>query len=96
MARKGYWVVCYKSIENPTVFAEYQRLARIALEASGRVIVGGQPAKVHEAGLNQLDVIVEFDNLQTAAAAYESELYKVALKVLGNTAQRDFRIIEGV
>lgn len=95
MAKKGYWVVCYESIENPAAFSEYQRLARIALETSGRVIVAGQPAKVHEAGMDQLVVIVEFDDLQTAIAAYESESYKAALTALGTAAQRDLRIVEG-
>jgi len=31
-----------------------------------------------------------------AAAAYDSDVYKAALKVLGNTAERDIRIVEGV
>jgi|SRR5271168_2345667 uncharacterized protein (DUF1330 family) len=96
MAKKGYWVVCYKSIDNPAVFSEYQRLARIALDASGgHVIVGGLPAKVHEAGINQTVVIAEFETLEKALMAYETDLYKEALRTLGTTVQRDFRILEG-
>jgi uncharacterized protein (DUF1330 family) len=90
MAKKGYWVVCYKSIDNPAVFSEYQRLARIALDASG-----GLPAKVHEAGINQTVVIAEFETLEKALMAYETDLYKEALRTLGTTVQRDFRILEG-
>ena len=96
MARKGYWVVCYRSVSKPTLMSEYRKRAATALEAlGGRVIVGGTPAKTHEAGVDQSVVIVEFENLEKAIAAYESSLYKAALKVLNNGAQRDFRIIEG-
>jgi uncharacterized protein (DUF1330 family) len=96
MAKKGYWVVCYQSASNPAAMSEYSKLAATALEVlGGRVIVGGKPAKTHEAGLDQSVVIVEFENLEKAIAAYKSDQYKPALKVFGNAAQRDFRIVEG-
>jgi len=96
MAPKGYWVVCYRSVSKPALVPEYKKRATTALEAlGGRVIVGGDPARTHEAGVNQSVVIVEFENLEKAIAAYESSLYKAALKVLNNAAQRDFRIVEG-
>jgi uncharacterized protein (DUF1330 family) len=96
MAKKGYWVVCYQSVSNPDLVSEYVKLATTALEAlGGRVIVGGKPAKTHEAGLDQLVVVVEFDSVKKAIAAYESDLYKPALKLFDNAAQRDFRIVEG-
>ena len=96
MAKKGYWVVCYKSVSNPAAMSEYSKLAGTALEAlGGRVIVGGKPAKTHEAGADQLVVIVGFENLEKAIAAYDSDLYRPALKVLDKAAQRDFRIVEG-
>ena len=96
MAKKGYWVVCYKSVSNPDTISEYGKLARTALEAlGGRLIVSGIPARTHEAGVDQRVVIVEFENLEKAMAAYESEQYRPALKVFDNAAQRDFRIVEG-
>lgn len=96
MAKKGYWVVCYKSVSNQAALSEYMKLAATALDAlGGRVIVGGKPAKTHEAGMDQSVVVVEFDNLERAIAAYESDQYRPALKVLDNAAQRDFRIVEG-
>jgi uncharacterized protein (DUF1330 family) len=39
---------------------------------------------------------VEFDSVGAAIATYESDAYKAALKVLGNAADRDLRIVEGV
>jgi uncharacterized protein (DUF1330 family) len=96
MARQGYWVVCYKSVSNPVVVSEYAKLAAAALEAlGGRVIVGSKPAKTHEAGVDQLVVVVEFESLEKAISAYESDLYRRALKVFDNAAERDFRIVEG-
>jgi uncharacterized protein (DUF1330 family) len=93
---KGYWVVCYKSVSNPSALSEYVKLATTALDAlGGRIIVGGKPAKTYEAGLNELTVVVEFDSLEKAIAAHESDLYKPALKAFNNAAQRDFRIVEG-
>lgn len=96
MAKHGYWVVCYKSVSNPATVSEYGKLAATALEAlGGRVIAGGKPAKTHEAGIDQSVVVVEFENLEKAIAAYDSDLYRQALKVLDKAAQRDFRILEG-
>ena len=96
MAKKGYWVVCYKSVSNPAALADYAKLAGPALEAlGGRVIAGGKPAKTHEAGVDQTAVVVEFENLEKAVAAYDSDLYRPALKALDQAAERDFRIVEG-
>jgi uncharacterized protein (DUF1330 family) len=96
MTKKGYWVVCYKSVSNPAALSEYTKLATTALEAlGGRVIVGGKPAKTHEAGVDQSVVVVEFENVEKAIAAYESDRYSPALKVFDDAAQRDFRIVEG-
>jgi uncharacterized protein (DUF1330 family) len=96
MPKKGYWVVCYESVSNPATVSEYSKLAAAALEAfGGHVIVGGKPAKTHEMGVEEPAVIVEFENLEKALAAYDSDSYSQALKVLDKAAQRDFRILEG-
>lgn len=96
MEKQGYWVVCYKSVSNPAALSEYSKLAGTALEAlGGRVILGGKPAKTHELGLDQSVVVVEFENVKKAIAAYESDQYRRALTMLGNAAERDFRIVEG-
>ena len=54
------------------------------------------PAKVYEAGLNQRTVLIEFDSIERAVATHDSDGYKAALKALGNGAERDIRIIDGV
>jgi uncharacterized protein (DUF1330 family) len=97
MVKKGYWIVCYESARDGAVMAEYGKAAKPVIEAAGgRLIVAGNPAKAHEAGVNEPAVVVEFESIEKAIAVYESEGYQKALKVLGNTVKRDFRIVEGV
>jgi uncharacterized protein (DUF1330 family) len=94
---KAYWVVCYRSISDPAARGEYTKLAIPAvLAAGGRYLVRGGPAKVYEAGIDQRTVVVEFDSLAQAIAAYEGRGYQAALAVLGNSAERDVRIVETI
>ena len=82
--------------KDPDKLAAYAKLAGPAFSKYGaRYIARDTAANAYEAGIKQRIVIVEFESVEQAIAAYESELYKPALKVLGDAAQRDFRIIEG-
>jgi uncharacterized protein (DUF1330 family) len=94
---KAYWVSIYRSVSNPAALSAYAELAGPALKAAGgRILARGTPAKTYEQGINQRIVLIEFDNVASAIAAYESEPYKAALRVLGNAAERDLRIVEGL
>ena len=94
---KAYWVVTYRAIKNQDAFAAYAKLAGPAVQASGgRFIVRAAPAKTYEAGMNQRVVVIEFDSLQKALAAHDTKEYGAALEALGNGAERDIRIVEGV
>lgn len=94
---KAYWVAFYRSIKNPEALAAYARLAAPAVQAAGgRFLARGAPAKTYEAGLNERVVIIEFDSVERATAAHDSPAYQEALRVLGNAAERDIRIVEGL
>ena len=94
---KGYWVACYRSISNPDALAEYAKLAGPAITAGGgKFLVRGVPSKTYEAGLEQRTVVIEFDSVAAAIAAHDSPGYQAALQALGNGAERDIRIVEGV
>lgn len=94
---KAYWIGCYRSISNPDALAGYAKLAGPAIQsAGGRFLARGGVAKVYEAGLEQRTVLIEFDSVADAVAAYESDAYRKALNALGNAAERDVRIVEGV
>jgi uncharacterized protein (DUF1330 family) len=94
---KAYWIANYRSISNPAAVSAYAELAGPALKAAGgRILARGTPAKTYEQGVNQRVVVIEFDSVAAAIAAYESDAYKAALRVLGNAADRDLRIVEGL
>jgi uncharacterized protein (DUF1330 family) len=94
---KAYWITCYRSISNPEALAAYAKLAGPAIQtAGGRFLVRGNPAKTYEAGLNQRTVVTEWDSVAKAIAAHDSPGYQAALKALGNGAERDVRMVEGV
>jgi|SRR5271166_2666441 len=98
---KGYWVVAYRAISDESATKAYAELAVPAIESFAGRFLARTSLKVHphEAGLQQRTVIVEFDSYEITLAAYESEVYKKALKALkalGSGAERDFRIVEGV
>ena len=94
---KGYIVTTYRKITNQEKWAAYAKLAAPAIQkAGGKFLVRGTPAKVYEHGLKERVVIVEFDNVHKALAAHDTPAYQEALRALGDGAERDFRIVEGV
>ena len=94
---KAYWIVFYRTIKNPDAMPAYAKLAGPAISAAGgRFLARGAPAKVYEAGIAQRTVLIEFESVQQALAAHDSVGYQEALKVLGDAAERDMRIVEGV
>jgi len=94
---KAYWIAFYRSIRNPDALAAYAKLAGPAIQAAGgRFIARGGTAKTYEYGLNQRVVVIEFESVAKATAAHDSASYQEALKLLGNGAERDIRIVEGI
>jgi len=94
---KAYWISAYRSIRDQEAFAAYAKLAGPALQgAGGRFLARGLPARVYESGLNQRIVLLEFDSLEQAVSAHDSPAYQQALRALGNAAERDLRIVEGM
>lgn len=95
---KAYIVTTYKSIRNPDVMPEYAKLAGPAMQAAGgKFLVRGNAAQVHENGVLQRTVVIEFESLARAKAAYDSPAYQAAVRVLGaGNVDRDMRVVEGV
>jgi uncharacterized protein (DUF1330 family) len=94
---KAYWISAYRSISDEAAVAAYAKLAAPALlAAGGRFLARGTPAHVYENGIAQRTVIIEFDSVAQAVSAHDSPDYQRALQVLGNGADRDLRIVEGV
>jgi uncharacterized protein (DUF1330 family) len=94
---KAYWISAYRSVSDPDKLAAYAKLAGPAITAGGgRFLARGTAAKTYEAGVAQRTVLIEFDSVEQAVAAHDSPGYKAALDALGNGAERDIRIVEGV
>ena len=95
---KAYWISAYQSISDNDALAAYAKLAGPSLTAAGgKFLARGVPAAVKESGLQQRTVLIEFESVEAALAAYNSPGYKEALTALGsNAVVRDIRIIEGV
>jgi uncharacterized protein (DUF1330 family) len=94
---KAYWITLYRSVRDQKALDAYARLAGPALVAAGgRFLARGLPARAYEGGLDERTVIIEFKDVAQAIAAHDSPAYSEALRALGNGAERDMRIIEGV
>jgi len=95
---KAYWVICHRSTKSPEKFAAFTKLAYPAIQAAGgRFLVRtSNVTKTYESGLNDRTVVIEFENLAKAIAAYGNPDYKQALRALADGAERDLRIVEGV
>ena len=96
MAR-AYWITAYRSVRDPEALAAYGKLAAPALQAAGgRFLARGNASQAYEAGLLQRTVIIEFDSFVQATATHDSPAYQAALAALGDGAERDIRLVEGV
>ena len=94
---KAYWISMYRSVRDPEALAAYAKLAGPALTAGGgRFLARGLPARTYESGMQQRTVLIEFESVAQAIAAHDSAAYQEALRALGNGADRDMRIMEGL
>jgi uncharacterized protein (DUF1330 family) len=93
---KAYWVTFYRSVSDPEKLAAYAKLAGPATAPFGaKYLARGVAAVAYEAGLKDRTVITEFPSLEQAKAAHDSPAYQEAVRVLGDGAVRDVRMIEG-
>ena len=94
---KGYFLSAHRSPANPEKRQAYLGLAGPAIvKAGGKVIASTNEVVAHENGASQQTVLIEFESLEMAKAAYQSADYQAALKALDGGADRDVRIFEGV
>ena len=94
---KAYWVTCYRSISDPAKLAAYAALAGPAIAPfGGRYLARATAAIAYEAGQRERIVISEFPSVERAITAHDGPAYQEALRVLGDAAVRDLRIVEGL
>lgn len=94
---KAYWVTAYREVYDQDKLAAYAKLAGPAIVGGGgQFLARGEAHTTFESGLMQRLVIIEFDSVEQAISTHHSEAYKAALDALGDGADRDIRIIDGV
>jgi uncharacterized protein (DUF1330 family) len=94
---KGYWINVFRKINDPKKVDAYRALAGPVMQASGgKFLVRGDPAKIYEKGQMERVVVIEFESVAKAIETHDSPGYQAALKALGDGADRDLRIVEGL
>ena len=94
---KAYWINLFRKVNDQAKVDAYRKLAGPVMEAAGaKFLVRGDPAKVYEAGVNMRAVVIEFPSVEAAMKTHDSPGYQAALKALGDGAERDLRIVEGL
>jgi len=92
----AYWICVYKAVHDPDKVAAYAELAGPALRgAGGRFLARGLPEATFEKGETTRTVVIEFESVEAAVAAHDSEGYQAALVALGDGAERDLRVVPG-
>jgi uncharacterized protein (DUF1330 family) len=93
---KGYWVTMYQAVRDPAKMAEYAALAGPAITAGGgRFLVRNTSARTFEGKPELRTIVIVFDTVAQAIATYESAEYQAAKAKLGDSVDRDVRIVEG-
>jgi uncharacterized protein (DUF1330 family) len=94
---KAYWITVYREIKDPEKLAAYAKLAPAATGKFGaKYLARGTAQAAYEHGQKERVVITEFASLAQAIAAHDSPGYQEAVRVLGDGAIRDVRIIEAL
>ncbi len=94
---KGYVVTVYEEINDPEVLKKYAEKASIALKKySGKIIIRGGKSECKEGKSSPRTVVIEFLSMDHAKIFYQSSEYQEAKKILGNSAKRNYQIVEGV
>ena len=94
---KGYFLSAHRSPANPEKRQAYLELALPAIiKAGGQVLASTNAVEAHENGVSEQTVLIEFESIDKAIAAYQSADYQAALNALDGGADRDVRIFEGL
>jgi uncharacterized protein (DUF1330 family) len=93
----AYWISIYQEIIDEAKVAAYAELAGPALrDAGGTYVARGLPDETYEFGQKTRTVVIEFESVEAARAAHDSQAYQNALDALDGGAVRDIRILPGV
>ena len=93
----AYWINTFTAIHDEARLARYVELAGPAIRAAGGVFLArGNPVHVLEGSSGLRTTVIRFADADAALAAYRSPAYQAALTALGDGAERDIRVVDGV
>ena len=94
---RAYWINTFTAVRDQERLDEYIRLAGPAMRVAGGVFLArGVPEHALEGASLMRTTLIEFPSADAALAAYRSDDYQAALRVLGDAADREIRIIDAV
>ena len=94
--KKGYWMVMV-DVTDEANYPQYIAANKAAFDKYGaKFLVRGGQGEVHEGPAASRLVVIEFESVQKAIEVHDSPGYQAALKALGDGAERDLRIVEGL
>ena len=94
--KKGFWItLCH--VTDVEAYGEYIKLAGPAIEKYGGKFLarGGEQVKFEGESYDRT-VVVEFESLQDAKDAYNSDDYKIALEYSSVSSERHLVVVEGL
>ena len=93
---KGYWIVRI-TIRDAARYPEYLAAADPAYGKFGaRPLVAGERHEPMEGSSRPRNVVIEFEDYETALACYRSPEYQAAKTIRNAVADADFVIVDGV
>ena len=92
---KGYWVA-HVTVDDPAAYDKYRAANAEAFAKYGaRFLVRGGPQEVREGAMRARTVVIEFADLATAVACYDSPEYQAAKALRDPVSTGDLAIVEG-
>ena len=93
---KAYWIG-HMTVTDPAAYDRYRQANAAAFARfGGRFLVRGGTQKPVEGRVHQRSVVIEFPDLDTALACYDSPEYRAAMAHRDGAARLDLVIVEGV
>ena len=95
MSKKGYWIVRV-DVKDPEGYKKYLAANPAAFKKYGaHFLVRGGPFDAVAGTARERNVVIEFKDIETARACYDSPEYQAAVQHLAKVGPTDLVIIEG-
>ena len=93
---KGY-LIAHIRVQDTVAFEEFKELSGTAIaEHKGKVLVRNPNPDHREGGAKGLAIVIEFEDISSARAFYESDAYTEARAVREKISDTDLILVEGL